>query len=752
MIAVKRRKKTGLRRIVFLALAGLMLACAAPGGAAAQMLPDVSPDQPPAEATAEDMKELLATLEDPAAREKLAAQLRALIAAQEKEEPGTGQRVFAAISDAIESATMEITEASAALANVPSVLTWLHQQAADPGAREDALAAILKIVVVIGVAGLIAYLIDRLMPPLRRSVQRIGARGGFIRWLMRAVHVLLDYAPVIVFAVMAYVLLPFTTPDAATRTVTIAIVNAVVLYRGVLVVANLILVPDASVLRLVPVGDETAHYLYLWVRRLGATTIYGYFAIEAVHVLGLHERGYYALLNLLALVVGVMLVILILQNRRAVGRWIGGAAMDPMVRPSALGSLRRLAGEIWHVLAILYLAALYFVYALRIPGGFGYVLTAGVLTIVIILAAQLAYVLVKGAIDHGFSVKDDLRRRFPTLEKRANRYLPVLDVVAKIVIFGVAVLALLQVWGFESLSWFASGLGREVALTVGGIVVVLAIAAAIWEAGTIYMESYLGRSEEAFESAEQRARAQTLLPLFRKIFFIILVAIVGLIVLAQIGLDITPLLAGAGIIGLAVGFGAQKLVQDVLNGMFIFMEAAVAVGDWVEMDGHDGQVEAMSIRSIRLRDLEGNVHTLPFSAVTAVLNRTKEFSFAVFDMGVAYGENVDQVIQVLKDIGAEMRKDKDFGPDILDDLEMLGLNKFADSAIVIRGRIKVRPAKQWRVGREFNRRVKNRFDELGIEIPFPQRTLHFRMPPREIFESLEDSEGKPALPGGGERS
>lgn len=742
MIALKRRKKTVLARIVFLALAGLFLAGALPWAASAQGLPDVMPAAP-AEASTEDIKALLDTLEDPAAREKLAAQLRAMIAVREREEPGTGERMFTAISDGVDAASLRITEASAALANVPIVLDWAARQITDPAARDAAFALAVKLAIVIGIAAVIAFGANRLIVPLGRAAERTGARGGVLRWLMLAVHTLSDFAPVVVFAAVAYGVLPFTDPDPATRAVAIAIVSAVVLFRAAMAVAAFVLVPEASALRLIPVGNETAHYLYIWARRIGATAIYGYFAAEAVHVLGLHDRGYVAVLNVLALVVAVMLVILILQNRRAVGAWIGGAAMEPLTqaRPSALASLRAFLGDIWHVLAILYLAALYLVYALGVPGGFSYVLTAGVLTIVIILAAQIVYALIQRAIDHGFSVKDDLRRRFPTIEKRANRYLPVLDVVARVVIFGIAILALLQVWGFESVAWFTGDVGQEIVFTVGGIIVVLAIAAAIWEGGTIYMEGYLSRSESEFESAEQRARMQTLLPLFRKIFLMFLVAIVGIIVLAQLGLNIAPLLAGAGIIGLAVGFGAQKLVQDVLNGMFIFLEAAVAVGDWVEMGGHSGMVEAMSIRSIRLRDLEGNVHTLPFSTVTAVMNKTKGYSYHLFDMGVGYGENVDRVIKALNEIGAEMRADKKFGYDILEDLDMLGLDKFADSAIVIRGRIKVRPGRQWRVGREYNRRVKIRFDELGIEIPFPQRTLHFRMPPRELFEAESESGG-----------
>jgi small conductance mechanosensitive channel len=185
------------------------------------------------------------------------------------------------------------------------------------------------------------------------------------------------------------------------------------------------------------------------------------------------------------------------------------------------------------------------------------------------------------------------------------------------------------------------------------------------------------------------------------------------------------LLAGAGIIGLAVGFGAQKLVQDIITGVFILLEDAVAVGDVVKVAGIGGLVEGLSIRSIRLRDLAGNVHTVPFSSVDTVTNMTRLFSYYLADIGVAYREDTDQVADVCRGIVEEMRSEPEFAADILEPLEGLGVDQFADSAVILKARIKTRPIRQWAVGREFNRRMKKRFDECGIEIPFPHRTLYF---------------------------
>jgi small conductance mechanosensitive channel len=218
---------------------------------------------------------------------------------------------------------------------------------------------------------------------------------------------------------------------------------------------------------------------------------------------------------------------------------------------------------------------------------------------------------------------------------------------------------------------------------------------------------------------------RTLLPLIRNVARVVLGVIVTLTVLSELGVDIAPLLAGAGIAGLAIGFGAQSLVKDVITGVFILLEDSIAVGDVVNVGGHGGVVEGMTVRTVRLRDLSGNVHIVPFGEVASVLNMTKEFSYALIEAGVAYKEDVDQVIEVLREIGAGMAADPEFGPMILEPLEVIGLDSFGESSVNIRVRIKTRPIKQWAVRREFHRRMKRAFDERGIEIPFPHRTVFF---------------------------
>jgi small conductance mechanosensitive channel len=205
---------------------------------------------------------------------------------------------------------------------------------------------------------------------------------------------------------------------------------------------------------------------------------------------------------------------------------------------------------------------------------------------------------------------------------------------------------------------------------------------------------------------------------------VVILIIATVMVLGELGVKIGPVLAAAGVAGVALGFGAQHLVKDVISGFFILMDDQIRVGDVVDIAGKAGIVERVNLRITVLRDLGGNVHYIPNGSIDTVTNMTKEYSRYVFEIGVAYREDVDEVIKVVREIDKQMRSDPQYADDILEPIEILGLDKFADSAIIIKARTKTKPIKQWSVGREFNRRMKKRFDEEDIEIPFPHTTLY----------------------------
>ena len=231
-------------------------------------------------------------------------------------------------------------------------------------------------------------------------------------------------------------------------------------------------------------------------------------------------------------------------------------------------------------------------------------------------------------------------------------------------------------------------------------------------------------SLSGLEDVERAKRTETLSRIVENTMWVIILIGAAFMVIKEIGIDIGPLLAGAGVVGLAVGFGAQSLVKDVISGFFILLENHMNVGDVVQVAGEAGLVEKINLRVTVLRDLEGRVHIIPNGEITTVTNMTKEWSRATLDIGVAYKEDYDEVVAVLEEIAEGLRNDPEFGPLILEPLKVLGLDSFGDSSINIKVMFKTLPIKQWDVAREFRRRIKRVFDERGIEIPFPHRTVY----------------------------
>lgn len=250
------------------------------------------------------------------------------------------------------------------------------------------------------------------------------------------------------------------------------------------------------------------------------------------------------------------------------------------------------------------------------------------------------------------------------------------------------------------------------------------------------------------DDVEFHKRADTMSSVIRYVLTAVVIVIAGLMILRQLGIDIGPVLAAAGVVGLAVGFGAQSLVQDVISGFFILMEDQIRVGDVVQIAGKSGLVEKVNLKMVTLRDMAGNVHYVRNGHIDIVTNMTKDFSRYVFEIGVAYREDVDEVIKVIKQVDEKLRNDPEFNTDILEPIEILGLDQFADSAVVIKARTTTKPIKQWRIGREFNRRLKKAFDEKNIEIPFPHVTLYMgedkngNSPPLHVVGVNKDGNGQ----------
>lgn len=284
------------------------------------------------------------------------------------------------------------------------------------------------------------------------------------------------------------------------------------------------------------------------------------------------------------------------------------------------------------------------------------------------------------------------------------------------------------------LKWFDSIPWDKLLSSSVRIVLILAVALLLYKIikrALLRIERRLLAADEETPDgspSENDKRVQTLIRLTRQVLSVVVWVLVGLMVLTELGLDIAPILAGAGIVGLAVGFGAQNLVRDFISGFFMILENQVRVGDVAVINGTPGVVEQINMRTIVLRDVSDVVHIFPNGTITTIANQTKQVSAYVFDVGVAYREDIGVVTQVIHEVLYELQQDPELGPKIVGTPEVFGVNRLAEYSVEIRGRIRTLPGSQWTVGREFLRRVKQAFDEKGIQIPFPCRTLVLAQP------------------------
>jgi small conductance mechanosensitive channel len=272
-------------------------------------------------------------------------------------------------------------------------------------------------------------------------------------------------------------------------------------------------------------------------------------------------------------------------------------------------------------------------------------------------------------------------------------------------------------------------------LTTSGIKVLgILIALIILSQVTKWIAKWLERfvpEKDPLQAAEAKKRAQTLGNILRHALLLVMAFIATLMILGELGIQLGPLLATAGIGALAIGFGAQSLVKDVISGFFIILENQYRIGDVIQVAGVSGLVESVSLRKTVLRDLEGRVHTIPNGEIKVVSNFSKEWSQAVVDIGVSYREDIDHVIDLLTQIGMELEAEEPYKSAILEPVRILGVERFEESELVVRMIVKTAPLKQWDVGRELRRRIKNRFDEKEIQIPFPHRVLLWGEPKKE---------------------
>lgn len=697
---------------------------AGPAGAAATASPSAAGTAAPAPAMAaplpeplrKDIKTLLDTLKDDQAREDFVARLNTLLVIGTPEAKNAALREdwLAGATGALSAFSGSVLTLVAEVEKVPAAATELFSGLSKPLVLER-IAWAAGMVAAVLIAALVAeWIVKWLLARPRAAVEQRRGSNLVVRILLLFLRTLLDTLPIAAFAAAAFGVIALVDLNFVVRLAVVMVVNANVLARALLAAGRAVLTPNVPSLRVIRLDNESAAYCYLWLRRFTYTAVYGYFTLRAAWILGLSTAAYTMFMGLLVLIITGMAIVFILQVRRGVTRWLRGVSAPT----GSVANLRNQIADFWYILAIAYVLAAYLVWLFDVPGGTAFLVRATLLSIVAIVAARLIRLGLLRMFRAIFRLNDDVRERFPLLEMRANRYLPVLKQAVQIVIFAMTGLVLLEIWGAHPFEWLASPEGQNLLGRVISISIVMLIAFLAWEIGAAFAERISRRNPTS-------TRLKTLLPFLQNGFRIVLMTIAGLIVLSELGVNIAPLLAGAGVLGLAIGFGAQTLVKDVITGVFILMEDTLSVGDVVELGSHSGLVEKITIRTVHLRDFDGNVHSMPFGEVQTVKNMSKQYAYAVVDVTVAYRENIDDALAVMEEVANDMAENGPLADTIIGPFEVMGVEGLQDSAVWLRGRFKTRPLGQWNVKREFYRRIKAAFDARDIEIPFPHQTIYF---------------------------
>jgi small conductance mechanosensitive channel len=310
--------------------------------------------------------------------------------------------------------------------------------------------------------------------------------------------------------------------------------------------------------------------------------------------------------------------------------------------------------------------------------------------------------------------------------------------VLRVAIFLFAVYLVARIWGFDLLSWTASEQGAAILKGAIRVAFVVAAAIAINDVAQLVVNHGFERIGRQGTDRRRALQLNTLNPLLRGVVQLVVIIIAALMILGELGVEIGPLIAGAGVIGIALGFGAQTLVKDFLTGVFLIIEDVVSVGDIVRVGDSGGLVEKMTLRTLQLRDYDGTLHVFPYSEAQVMHNMTKTFSYFVFDVQVAYESDVDRALEIMRQVGRQMQSDESFKGKIVEPLDVAGVDGFGDSGVKLKARFKTLPMEQWSVGREFYKRLKRAYDTEGIQIPYPHVHITSDAPPRAPAKSRVD--------------
>ncbi|WP_408884464.1 mechanosensitive ion channel family protein [Komagataeibacter xylinus] len=550
--------------------------------------------------------------------------------------------------------------------------------------------------------------------------QDMQAQHATLRLLARVpyslMHLLIKLVPVGLFFGLGTGFAYALTTTHQAMLVTLTLTNAYVVARVVYLLMETLFVPHSPAIRLCSASDQTAFMVTRWLNFLVAAPSVVVCLSTLGGVFDMPARGTEAIIRSVVLIEHVLVAIFTWRVRRHVA-----SALQPSARlrqQPFWAFVGRLV-YLWWVPAMFFNFALWLIWATHIQGGYAWIIRTVILTTAVVILSRLFSVLAYNVQNRLFQISPAMEARYPGLQARVNYYYPAARKILSFLLSFATAIVFLQALGLPAIHFLFHGkLGQKVMGTISSVIIAYTVAVFIWEAANAVLQSQIVR----FENSSQEGRAsrlRTVLPIIKTVLLALIIIIVAVTTLSQIGINVAPLLTGAGIMGAAIAFGAQSLVKDFITGFFMLVENAIQVGDWVTAGGVSGTVEHLSIRTLRLRSVNGDLHIIPFSGVSSIANTSRDYNLVVVDVMIDLSQDTQQLTRILQEELAALRKIPRFTHLILSDFTFLGIEQADGNGARFLGSIRTAPGSKWTVYRQYYSRVAVRMNAEGIKFPVP---------------------------------
>ncbi|MDH3694917.1 MAG: mechanosensitive ion channel family protein [Gammaproteobacteria bacterium] len=518
-------------------------------------------------------------------------------------------------------------------------------------------------------------------------------------------------------------------PSPSIRIALLTYIIAIIVFRIIIHISRFLLAPDSEANRLIPLSDGDAKRMHYQMLCVATFAVFVFPTLNLIGDLGMDKR----VMDLAGFIAGGIFIFMLIFFTWRIRKPIRDILRGDNELSGFSGWCREAIAQMWHVFfTILYLVIWIAAtnsaltgYEFTTSAAFGSLLVLGIFPLI---GGAIRGVLADSARQNSLSVVNGMEKEASDTEiQRGNSTATMMQPVIGLAVTIFAVLTMAWLWGVNLTSMAGNSFGSKVLSTALDILIVLALAYVIWVIIVRAMQPYMPIETAAAGPGDEgggtgASRISTLMPLFRKFAFITLIIITSMVILSSLGVNIGPLIAGAGVIGIAIGFGAQSLVRDVISGLFFLMDDAFRKGEYIEMDNIKGTVENISIRSFQLRHHNGPIHTIPYGEIKSITNYSRDWAIMKFEIRIPFETDVDMVRRLIKKVGQKMMDDEEIGPLLIEPMKSQGVNRMDDSALIVRCKFTAHPGHQFYVRREAFRRIQEAFAEKGLQFA-PRRVL-----------------------------